>query len=123
MWFKIIRSLDKNNALSEVLILKAAIADEDDPFKDLQNEIDALQHLQPDLVQEDVNTALLTDVDAEVSTVRPPLTDSKMLAKFLEAGNISDGNDKKVDVSDGVEEKPMECLCFQLMARQLKQIV
>ena len=74
---KIIRSLQKNYALSEVLILnamqilvsawnavstenivncfrksgistanqEAAIADEDDPFKDLQNEIDALRNL------------------------------------------------------------------------------
>ena len=84
-----------------------AIADEDDPFKDLQNEIDALQHLQPGLVQEDVNTALLTDVHTEVSTVQPPVTDSKMLAKCFETVNISDGNDKAMDFSDRVEEKPM----------------
>ena len=81
---KIIRSLQKNYALSEVLILnamqilvsawnavstenivncfrksgistanqEAAIADEDDPFKDLQNEIDALRNLQLILYQE-----------------------------------------------------------------------
>ena len=70
---KTIRNLEKNNALAEISILKAmqmlvptwntvptetivncfaftvnqeaAIADEDDPFKDLQNEIDALKKL------------------------------------------------------------------------------
>ena len=75
---KIIRNLEKNHALAEISILKAmqmlvstwnavptetivncfvftanqeaAIADEDDLFKYLQNEIDALRKLQPDLL-------------------------------------------------------------------------
>ena len=55
---------------------EAAIADEEDPFKDLQNEIDVSQNLQIDLVREDINVALLTDVDAEVSAVQLPLTSS-----------------------------------------------
>ena len=55
---------------------EAAISDQEDPFKDLQNEIDASQNLQIDLVREDINVALLTDVDAEVSAVQPPLTKS-----------------------------------------------
>ena len=49
-----------------------AIADRDDPFKDLQNEIDALRNHQSDLVPEDINTASLPDVDTEVSAVQPP---------------------------------------------------
>ena len=123
----IIRNLEKNNALPKVSILKAmqmlvsawnavpttneeaAIADDDDPFKDLHNEIDALRNLQPDLVPEDVNATSLTDVDAEVSTVQPPLTDSELLAKFFETGNISDGDDEIMDVSDDFEEEPVEC--------------
>ena len=59
---------------------EAAVVDEDDPFKNLQNEIDALRNLQPDLVPEHVNAASLTDADAEVSAVQPPLTDSEILA-------------------------------------------
>ena len=55
---------------------EAAIADEEDPFKNLQNEIDASQNLQIDVVREDINVALLTDVDAEVSAVQLPLTNS-----------------------------------------------
>ena len=88
---------------------EGAIADDDDPFKDLHNEIDALRNLQPDLVPEDVNATSLTDVDAEVSTVQPPLTDSELLAKFFETGNISDGDDEIMDVSDDFEEEPVEC--------------
>ena len=89
---------------------ETAIAGEDDLFKDLQNEIDALRNLQPDLVPEDVNAASLTDVDAEVSTVQLSLTDSEILAEFFETGNISDEDDEVMDVTDGLEEEPMECL-------------
>ena len=133
---KIISSLEKNNSLLEVSILKAmqmlvstwhvvstetvidcfrkagisiaiqeaAIADKDDPFKDLQNEIDALQNLPPDLVPEDVNAVSLTDVDAEVSAVQPPLTDSEILAEFFKSGIVSDGDDEVMDASNGLEE-------------------
>ena len=71
---KIIRSLEKNSALPEVSILKTmqmlvstwnAVSTE----TDLQNEIDALRNIQPDLVPEDVIAASLTDVDADVSAV------------------------------------------------------
>ena len=71
---KIIRSLEKNSALPEVSILKTvqmlvstwnAVSTE----TNLQNEIDALRNVQPDLVPEDVNAASLTDVDADVSAV------------------------------------------------------
>ena len=63
---------------------EAAIAEEDDPFKDLQDEIDVLRNVQPDLVPEDVNTSSLIDADSEVSTVQPPLTDSEILAEFFQ---------------------------------------
>ena len=138
---KIIRRLEKNNALPDVSTLKAmqvlvsawnpasaktivncfrraeistanqegAITDKDDPFKDLQNEIDALRNLQPYQVPEDVNATLLTNVEAEVSAVQPPLTDFEILGEFFENGNISDGGDEVMDVSDGLEEEPMEC--------------
>ena len=33
----------------------AAIAEEGDPFKDLQDDIDALRTVQPDLIPEDIN--------------------------------------------------------------------
>ena len=106
-----------------------AIAEEDDPFKDLHDEIDALPTVQLDLIPEDINAASLVDVDAEVSAVQPPPTDAKILANFLGTDNIS--NDEFVDDSDDVEDVPMKCpvknellhalelfqsfLCLQLM--------
>ena len=68
----------------------AAIAEEDDPFKDLRDKIDALRTVQPDLIPEDINAASLVDVDAEVSAVQPPPTDAEILADFLKTDNISD---------------------------------
>ena len=85
---------------------EAAIAEEDDPFKDLQDEIHVLRNVQPDLVPEDVNASSLIDVDSEVSTVQPPLTDSEILAEFFKTGDISDG--EIIDASDDIEEEPVE---------------
>ena len=84
-----------------------AIAKEDDPFKDLQDEIDALRTVQPDLIPEDINAALLVAVDTKVSAVQPPPTDAKILAGFVESDNISD--DELVDDSDDDEDVRMEC--------------
>ena len=64
---------------------------------DLQNEIDALRNIQPGLVPEDVNAASLTDLDADVSAVESPLTDSEILAGFFETGNISDGDEEVIE--------------------------
>ena len=85
----------------------ATIAEEDDHFKDLQDEIDVVRIVQPDLIPEDINAASLVVVDAEISAIQPPLTDAKILADFLETGNISD--DELVDYSDDVEDVPMKC--------------
>ena len=38
----------------------AAIAEEDDPFKGFQDEIDALRTVQPDLIPEDINATSST---------------------------------------------------------------
>ena len=84
-----------------------AIADEDGPFKDLQNEFDALQNIQPDLVLGDVNAASLTDVDADVSAVQPHLTNLEISAEFFETSNITGGDNEVMDVTDGLGEEPM----------------
>ena len=138
---KIIRNLDKNNALPAISILNGmqmlvsawnsvsietivncfrragisranqeeAIAEEDDPFKNLQDEIDMLRNVQPDLVPADVNASSLVDVDSEVSAVQPPLTDSEILAVFFKTGDISDGDDEIINASNDIEQEPVEC--------------
>ena len=76
----------------------------------MQNEIDVLGNVQPDLVPEDVNASSLIDVDSEVSAVQPPLTDSEILAEFFKTGDISDGDDKIIDASDDIEENQWNVL-------------
>ena len=46
---------------------EAVIAEEDEPFEDLQDEIDVLRNVQPDLIPADINASSLIDVDSEVS--------------------------------------------------------
>ena len=99
----------------------AAIVEEDDPFKDLQDEIDALRNGQPDFILEDINAASLVDVDAEVSAVQPPPTNAEILADFLETDNISD--DELVDDSDDVEDVPMECPGKNELLHALEHVV
>ena len=86
---------------------EAAIA-ADDPFKDLQDEIDVLRNVPPDLVPEDVNASSLINVDSEVSAVQPPLTNSEILAEIFKTGDISDGDDEIIDASDDIEEEPVK---------------
>ena len=80
---------------------EAAIAEEGGPFEDLQDEIDVLRNVQPDLVPEDVSASSLIDVDL--------LTDSEILAEFFKTGEISDGDDEIIDASNDIEEEPVEC--------------
>ena len=99
------------NALTTETIMncfrKAGIAEEDDPFKDLPDEIDSLRTVQQNFILEDINAASLVDVDAGVSAVQPPSTDAEIIADFLETDDISD--DDLVDDSDDVEDVPLEC--------------
>ena len=69
--------------------------------------------------------------------MQPPLTDSEILAESFETGNFSYGDDELIDVSNELEEEPLECSgksdlllalevlqkfpCFQLMARKFKE--
>ena len=110
---KIIRSLENNKAMPKILdgvlmlvstwnvisiktilncFLKvgisianqeAAIDDNDDPFKNLQDEIDALRNIERDLKPEDINAASLTDFDVEVSTVDSPSDRVLLSCRFI----------------------------------------
>ena len=59
----------------------AIITEEDDPFKDLQDEIDALRTVQLDLIPEDINA--VSFVVDEVSAVQQPPTDAEILADIF----------------------------------------
>ena len=48
-----------------------AIAEDDDPFWELQDEIDDLRSVQPNLIKKDFDATTFADVDAEVIAVQP----------------------------------------------------
>ena len=60
------------------------IAEDDDPFRKLQDKIDDLRSVQPNLLEEDFDDTTFVDVDAEVIAVQPPPSDSEVVAELLE---------------------------------------
>ena len=67
---------------------EAAIVEDDDPFKALEEEIENLLLMQLYLVSENMDAALFTDVDAEILVVQYPHSDSEIIAELLEMGKI-----------------------------------
>ena len=57
---------------------ETAIAEDDYPFRELQDEIDDLRSVQPDLIEEDFHATTFADVDAEVMAVQPPPSVQKL---------------------------------------------
>ena len=60
--------------------LKAA--EDDDPFKELEEEIENLRSIQPDLVSEKKDAASFGDVDVEVLAVQPLTFDPTSITKM-----------------------------------------
>ena len=85
---------------------ETAIAENRDPFRELQDEIDDLRSVQPDLTEEDFNATTFADVDAEVITVQPPPSDAKIVAELLEAEGVSDDDG---DYSGEIVDEPVKC--------------
>ena len=52
---------------------KGAVAEDYDFFKELEEQIENLRSIQPDLVSENMDAASFTDVDAEVLAAQPLL--------------------------------------------------
>ena len=80
-----------------------AIAEDDDPFRELQDEIDDLRSVQPDLIEENFDVTTFADVDAEVIAVQPPPSDAEIVAELLETEDVSNDDD---DYSGEVADKP-----------------
>ena len=72
---------------------ETAIVEDDDPFQELQDEIDDLRSVQPDLTEEDFDATTFADVDAEVIAVQPSPSDAKIVAELLETEGVSDDGD------------------------------
>ena len=85
---------------------ETAIAEDDDPFRKLQDKIDDLRSVQPSLIEEDFGATTFADVDAEVIAVQPPLSDAEIVAELLEMEGVSDGDD---NYSGEVDDEPVKC--------------
>ena len=68
----------------------AAIADDDDPFKELQEGIDTLRTCQPDLIPEDIDANTLVEVDSEIIATQPLPSDNEILAEFMDIDDQDD---------------------------------
>ena len=75
-------------------------------FQELQNEIDDLCSVQPNLTEEDFYATTFADVDAEVIAVQPPPSDAEIVAELLETEGISDDDDYYFDE---VADEPVKC--------------
>ena len=85
---------------------EAAIVEDDDPFRELQDEIDDLLSVQPDLIEEDFDTTTFADVDAEAIAVQPPPSNAEIVAELLEMEGVSGDDD---DYSGEVTDEPVKC--------------
>ena len=82
----------------------AAIAEDDNPFKELEEEMDSLRAIQPDL---DTDATSFTDVDGGVLIAQPDsLSDEDIIANVLGTDDsISDDEDDEPEAGDD----PVEC--------------
>ena len=87
----------------------AAITDADDPFSDLKESLQQLHDIDPDMVPESVTPESLIDVDNEVITTAPMITNDNILRHVTtnqqEQSDEDDDNDEKVE--EATPERPL----------------
>ena len=82
---------------------KATRTEEADLFKKLEEEINNLRSIQPDLVSDNMNEASFAEVDAEVLAVQLPPFEAETVAELLGTEDVSNDNDDAIET----EEKPV----------------
>ena len=91
----------------------AAITDADGPFSDLKESLLQLHDIDPDMVSESATPESLIDVDNEVITTAPMITDDDILRSVTT--NQQKQSDEDVDNDEEVEEAaPERPLRFQV---------
>ena len=92
---------------------ETAIAEDDDPFRELQDQIDDLRSVQLNLMEEEFDATTFADVDAEVIAVQPPPSDAEIVAELLETEGVSDDDDDDDDDNDDdsgeAADEPVKC--------------
>ena len=76
---------------------ETTIAEDGDPFRELQDEIYDLCPVQPNLIEEDFDAIAFADVDAKVIVVQPTSSDAEIIAEMLETEGVSDDDDDDDD--------------------------
>ena len=98
------REANERELLSKVWYIhesqETAIAEDDDPFRELQDQIDDLRSVQHNLIEEDFYASNFADVDAEVIAVQPPRSDAEIVAELLETKGVLDDDDHSSEVAD-----------------------
>ena len=79
---------------------KAAIAEVNDSFEKLEEEIEDVHSIQPGLVSENMDVASITEIDAQVLAVQPPLSDAEIVVELLEMEDVSNDNDDVIETED-----------------------
>ena len=80
--------------------LKAAIAEDNHPFQEMEEETENIRSIQPDLVSESMDAASFNYVDAEFLTVHPPPSDAEIAAELFETEDVSTDNDDAIKTED-----------------------
>ena len=87
----------------------AAITASDNPFKDLQESLDALKVAYPDMVPEDISAESIVGIDDDVIATAPVITDDDILEQFQKdhssESDEEDGCDDE-SLNDEVPERP-----------------
>ena len=80
--------------------LKAAIAEDNHPFQEMEEETENIRSIQPDLVSEGMDADSFNYVDAEFLTVHPPPSDAEIAAELFETEDVSTDNDDAIKTED-----------------------
>ena len=86
---------------------ETAIAEDFDPFRELQDKIDDFNSFQLNLIEQKFDATTFADVDAEVIAVQPPPSDVEMEAELMEKVGVSDDDDD--NYSGEVADEPVKC--------------
>ena len=80
---------------------ESAANDSDDPFRDLDEELDALRERAPDVISPEVSTATVTECDDDILTSDSEgLSDQDILAEFCCLGNSGAEDDDDLTIEE-----------------------
>ena len=86
---------------------ETAIVEDEDPFPELQDEMDDQRSVQRNLIKEDFDATAFADGDAKIIAVQPSPSGAKIVAELLETEAVCDYY--YYYYSSKVPDKPVKC--------------